>query len=170
VGTSPEASWTTGSSGPTHKTIGNFQHMSFLDSVRTCLRKYGDFSGRARPSEYWFWYLAVSAAYVVVFVAFLIPALITMDPVTEEPGVLGTIGMILWTILALGTVVPMISAAVRRLHDTGKSGWFFLLTFIPFAGGIIGIVLLAAGGEPGPNRFGPDPKGQTAPAQPAIAY
>jgi uncharacterized membrane protein YhaH (DUF805 family) len=128
--------------------------MSFLDSVRTCLRKYGDFSGRARPSEYWFWYLAVSAAYVVVFVAFMIPALITMDPVTVAPGVLGTIGMILWTILALGTVVPMISAAVRRLHDTGKSGWFFLLTFIPFAGVIIGIVLLAAGGEPGPNRFG----------------
>jgi uncharacterized membrane protein YhaH (DUF805 family) len=144
--------------------------MSFLDSVQTCLRKYGDFSGRARPSEYWFWYLAVAAAYTVVFVAFMIPALVTMDPVTQEPGVLGTIGSVLWIVIALGTVVPMISAAVRRLHDTGKSGWLYLLTFIPLVGGILGIVLLALPGQSGPNEYGPDPKGQTVPVQPAIAY
>lgn len=144
--------------------------MSFMDSVRTCLRKYADFSGRARRSEYWFWYLAVSAAYVVVFVALMIPALITMDPVTQEPGVLGTIGSVLLIVIGLGTAVPMISAAVRRLHDTGRSGWFYLLAFIPFIGGFIGIVLLAVDGEPGPNRFGPDPRFETAPAQPAIAY
>lgn len=140
--------------------------MSFMDSVRTCLRKYADFGGRARPSEYWFWCLAVLAAYGVVFVAFLVPALVTMDPVTQEPGVLGTIGSVLWLVIGLGTAVPLISAAVRRLHDTGRSGWFYLLTFVPLVGGVIGIVLLALPGQSGPNEYGPDPKGLAVPLPP----
>jgi uncharacterized membrane protein YhaH (DUF805 family) len=144
--------------------------MSFIESVRTCLRKYGVFSGRARPAEYWFWYLAVTAVYTVIFAALIVPALITMDPVTQEPGVLGTIGMSLWAVVALGTFVPLISAAIRRLHDTGRSGWFYLLNLVPFVGGIIVIVLLALPGEQGPNRFGPDPRLPTTPVQPALAY
>jgi uncharacterized membrane protein YhaH (DUF805 family) len=144
--------------------------MSFTDSVRTCLRRYGDFAGRAQPAEYWFWYLAVATAYTLVFVALIIPALITMDPVTEEPGVLGTVGMLLWVVIALATVVPTLAASVRRLHDTGRSGWFYLLSLIPFVGGIINIVLLVLPGETGPNRFGPDPKGQKVAVLPPLAY
>ncbi|WP_275001279.1 DUF805 domain-containing protein [Promicromonospora iranensis] len=144
--------------------------MSFFESVRTCLRKYGVFSGRARPAEYWFWYLAVMAVYAVIFATLIIPALVTMDPVTEEPGVLGTIGMSLWAIVAFATFVPLISAAIRRLHDTGRSGWFYLLNLVPFVGGIIVIVLLALPGENGPNRFGPDPRAQALPPQPVAYY
>ncbi|MFC4627883.1 DUF805 domain-containing protein [Promicromonospora alba] len=132
--------------------------MSLIDSVRTCLRKYGTFTGRARAAEYWLFYLALAIVNVVIFVALLLPALITMDPVTQEPGVLGMIGSTLLAIVMLGTLVPLLAAAVRRLHDTGKSGWFYLLCLVPFVGGIILIVLLALPGEPGPNRFGPDPK------------
>jgi len=144
--------------------------MSFTDSVRTCLRKYGDFSGRARPAEYWFWLLAVEAANLLVFVALILPALITMDPVTQEPGVLGALGMVLWVVIALATVVPTLAAAVRRLHDTGRSGWFYLLSFIPFVGGIIVLVLLVLPGEPGTNQFGPDPRAPRAPVLPPLAY
>lgn len=132
--------------------------MSLIDSVRTCLRKYGTFTGRARAAEYWLFYLALAIVNVVIFVALLLPALITMDPVTQEPGVLGMIGSTLLAIVMLGTLVPLLAAAARRLHDTGKSGWFYLLCLVPFVGGIILIVLLALPGEPGPNRFGPDPK------------
>lgn len=132
--------------------------MSLIDSVRTCLRKYGTFTGRARAAEYWLFYLALAIVNVVIFVALLLPALITMDPVTQEPGVLGMVGSTLLAIVMLGTLVPLLAAAVRRLHDTGRSGWFYLLCLVPFVGGIILIVLLALPGEPGPNRFGPDPK------------
>lgn len=132
--------------------------MSLIDSVRTCLRKYGSFTGRARAAEYWLFYLALAIVNVVIFVALLLPALITMDPVTQEPGVLGMVGSTLLAIVMLGTLVPLLAAAARRLHDTGRSGWFYLLCLVPFVGGIILIVLLALPGEPGPNRFGPDPK------------
>lgn len=132
--------------------------MSFTDSVRTCLRKYGVFSGRAQASEYWFFYLALAIVNIVIFAVFLIPALVTMDPVTQEPGVLGSIGSTLVGIIGLGAFVPLLAAGVRRLHDTGKSGWFYLLCLVPFVGGIVIIVLLALPGEPGPNRFGADPK------------
>ncbi|MFJ3406679.1 DUF805 domain-containing protein [Promicromonospora sp. NPDC090134] len=132
--------------------------MSIVDSVRTCLRRYADFTGRARASEYWFFYLALAIVNAVIFVALLIPALVMMDPVTQEPGVLGSIGSALVGIVALGAFVPLLAAGVRRLHDTGKSGWFYLLCLVPFVGGIIIVVLLALPGEPGPNRFGPDPR------------
>jgi uncharacterized membrane protein YhaH (DUF805 family) len=132
--------------------------MSLIDSVRTCLRKYGTFTGRAPAAEFWLFYLALAIVNAVIFVALLLPALITMDPVTQEPGVLGSIGSTLLAIVMLGTLVPLVAAAVRRLHDTGKSGWFYLLCLVPLIGGIVVIVLLALPGEPGPNRFGPDPK------------
>ncbi|MFD6447040.1 DUF805 domain-containing protein [Promicromonospora sp. NPDC060204] len=132
--------------------------MSIVESVRTCLRRYGDFTGRARASEYWFFYLALAIVNTVIFVVLLIPALVTMDPVTQEPGVLGSIGSALLGIVVLATFVPLLAAGVRRLHDTGKSGWFYLLCLVPFFGGIIIVVLLALPGEPGPNRFGPDPR------------
>lgn len=138
--------------------------MSLIDSVRTCLRKYGTFTGRAPAAEFWLFYLALAIVNAVIFVALLLPALITMDPVTQEPGVLGSIGSTLLAIVMLGTLVPVVAAAVRRLHDTGKSGWFYLLCLVPLVGAIALIVLLALPGEPGPNRFGPDPKAVPQPA------
>ncbi|MEV0889822.1 DUF805 domain-containing protein [Promicromonospora sp. NPDC050262] len=138
--------------------------MSILDAVQTCLRRYGDFTGRARASEYWFFYLALVIVNAVIFAVLLIPALVTMDPVTQEPGVLGSIGSALLGIVALAAFVPLLAAGVRRLHDTGKSGWFYLLYLVPFVGGIIIVVLLALPGEPGSNRFGPDPRGVPQPA------
>lgn len=132
--------------------------MSLIEAVTTCLRKYGTFSGRARASEYWFFVLGLAIVNAVIFVALLVPALATMDPVTQEPGVLGSIGSALVAIIVFGTLVPVIAAAVRRLHDTGKSGWLYLLILVPFVGSIIVLVLLALPGEPGPNRYGPDPR------------
>ncbi|WP_051433383.1 DUF805 domain-containing protein [Promicromonospora kroppenstedtii] len=132
--------------------------MTLVEAVRTCLRKYGVFTGRARAAEYWLFYLGLAIVNAVIFVALLLPALITMDPVTQEPGVLGSIGSSLVGVVALAAFVPLLAAGVRRLHDTGKSGWFYLLCLVPFVGGIVIIVLLALPGESGPNRFGPDPR------------
>ena len=81
------------------------------------LKKFADFKGRARRKEYWLFILLYSICY---FIAFLIDV---------ASGAL----IIFTTIVALGLLIPLISVAVRRLHDTDRSGWWFLLGFVPFA-------------------------------------
>lgn len=57
----------------------------------------------------------------------------------------------------LATIVPSLAVTIRRLHDTGKSGWWVLLGLIPFVGLVL-LVFLALDGEPGDNQYGPSPK------------
>ena len=59
-------------------------------------------------------------------------------------------------------LLPSIAVAVRRLHDTDRSGWWILLGFIPIIGGIVLLVFYVLEGTQGPNRFGPDPKAAAA--------
>ncbi|MFY7960951.1 MAG: DUF805 domain-containing protein, partial [Elsteraceae bacterium] len=60
---------------------------------------------------------------------------------------------------ALGMLIPTLAVLVRRLHDTNRSGWWFLLAFLPVIGQIWLFVLLVLDSHPGDNRFGPNPKG-----------
>jgi len=101
--------------------------MSLVDAVRSGLSKYATFEGRALRSEYWYFVLALILATVVA--------------------------EILDAIVALGTIVPSIAVACRRLHDTDRSGWWQLITFVPLIGTIVLIVWLASQGT-GDNRFG----------------
>jgi hypothetical protein len=77
-------------------------------------------------------------------------------------GILGT-GSVLRLLFALAIFLPGLAVAVRRLHDTGRSGWWLLLSFIPIVGAIILIVWLATDGDPNPNMHGPSPKGVSGP-------
>lgn len=127
--------------------------MDFMTSIKTCFSKYFDFSGRARRSEYWWFYL-------FVFVLGLIPFV---------------------NLLTLATIIPTFAAGARRLHDTDRSGWWQLIAVpgavlataggamenaallyagiaLSVAGIIALIVWLASDSQPGPNRFGPSPK------------
>ena len=115
--------------------------MSLPDAVRTCLTKYVDFSGRARRSEYWWFALSV-------FIVYLFASLL---------GRAVGAGVILADLVAIGLFLPGLAVAVRRLHDTDRSGWFYLISLIPLVGGIILIVFLCQGSSPGSNRFGPSP-------------
>ncbi len=65
---------------------------------------------------------------------------------------------IVLALLGLVFLIPNIAVAVRRFHDQDKSGWFYLLNFIPYLGGLIVLVFMCLEGTRGPNRFGPDPK------------
>lgn len=122
--------------------------MSFTEAVRTCFSKYVDFTGRASRPEYWWFVLS----YLVVYLAAAM-----LDAAIGTGGVLaGLVG--------LAYLLPMLAAGVRRLHDTGRSGWWLLLPLVPIVGSIVLIVFLASPGEPGPNRFGPPPG--EAPARP----
>ncbi|MBZ9645862.1 DUF805 domain-containing protein [Streptomyces sp. PSKA30] len=115
--------------------------MSFADAARTCLTaKYATFSGRARRAEYW-WFsvLYTSATVVLVGISFAI----------EVP---------LLSVLLLPFIVPMLSVSVRRLHDTGKSGWRMLIALIPVVGPIVYLVGMAVDSAPSANQYGPSPK------------
>ena len=119
--------------------------MDFQTAVKSVFYKYADFSGRARRSEYW---------YFVLF-NFLVSLVIS-----------GLGGMIFrtWLVNALSglyslcVIVPALAVLVRRLHDTGKSGWFALFVLIPAVGALIEIYFLVQDSQPGNNLYGPNPK------------
>lgn len=123
------------------------------------LKKYATFEGRARRKEFWFFVL-------FNFLAML--ALSIIDAVTgaysEELG----IGL-LSGLYALAVFIPSIAVTVRRLHDTDRSGWWILLSFIPLIGAIVLLVFEVLDSTPGDNRFGPNPKGVPGPGAVAPA-
>ncbi len=115
--------------------------MTFTEAVSTCLSKYADFTGRARRSEYWWFYLftlVVSWGLFAFSVAFS-------------------------TLASIALLLPSLAAAVRRLHDTNRSGWFLLIALIPFLGVVILIVWLATEGDAGTNQYGESPKAEPLP-------
>ncbi len=111
-------------------------------AVKTCLSKYADFNGRAARPEFW-WFMLF---WVVVL------------------AVTGLVSKYLYGIAGLALLLPGLAAGSRRLHDTGKSGWFQLIGLIPFIGTLILIYLMAQPGEPAANQYGNPP--DTAPLAP----
>ena len=112
------------------------------------LKKYVDFSGRARRREYWMFVLFnILISLVLTIVDFMLGT---------YNGRLG-IGL-LGGIYACAVVIPGIAVTVRRLHDTDRSGWWILIVLIPIIGPIVLLVFMLIDGTPGPNRFGPSPK------------
>ena len=112
--------------------------MTFSESVSTCLKKYFVFEGRASRSEYWWFQLIVSPSYYI-------------STFMQNELAYFFLGITLFTL------IPAISAGVRRLHDTNRSGFFLLLSFIPFIGGLILLFFFIAEGTKGKNKFGPNP-------------
>ena len=100
---------------------------------------YVNFSWRANKAEYWYFVLgSVILSVLINIIGAILP---------------DTIGMILSGALSLGLMLPAIGAAVRRLHDVNKSGWFLLITLIPLAGLYL-IYVLVQPGDQGPNQYG----------------
>ncbi|KDN79142.1 DUF805 domain-containing protein [Streptomyces olindensis] len=106
------------------------------------LKKYATFSGRARRQEYWMFTLISSLIYVVLMV---------IDISTLGTGVIAVI-------YELAVLLPSLAVAVRRLHDTERSGWWLLIALIPLVGAIILLVFLASDSKGEANGYGPNPK------------
>ena len=107
----------------------------FLDA----LQRYADFSGRATRTEYW------------MYILFYIIILIVLSAVDWVLGI-GVLGIL----FTLGLLIPSIAIAARRLHDTGRSGWWQLVALVPLIGGLVLIVLLVLDSDDD-NEYGPDP-------------
>ncbi len=108
----------------------------FVDAMK----KYVDFSGRATRTQYWM--------YILIFMVIYI-ALAVLD------SVLGT--FFIAAIFNLVCLLPSISVAARRLHDTGRTGWWQLIILIPLIGAIVLLVFLVQDSH-GDNEYGANPK------------
>lgn len=106
------------------------------------LKNYAGFSGRARRTEYW----------MFVLVNFIIS--VVLNILATWAKVFSLIDLL----YALAVLIPSLAVGVRRLHDTGRTGWWLLIGLIPIIGTIILIVFLATDGQPGGNEYGPNPK------------
>ena len=115
--------------------VGSAKRVGFLDAVKSYFIHYADFNGRSRRSEYW---------WVCLFN-------------TIVGGVIGTILPDFAWIWTLVTLVPTMALVVRRLHDVGKRGWFYLWFLLPLAGPIIILVQLLKDSA-ADNQWGPNPK------------
>ena len=109
------------------------------------LQKYTDFSGPATRTEFWLWFL--------IHFSILIGIAIVTNIVQKPFGVLpGT----LFLLYGLATLIPHLAVTARRLHDTGRSGWWILVSLVPFFGFIILLILLMLGSDDD-NEYGPRP-------------
>jgi uncharacterized membrane protein YhaH (DUF805 family) len=106
------------------------------------LKQYAVFQGRARRKEYW------------MFTLFSVLATIVCSIID---GILGI--MLLMPLYSLAVLLPSIGVAIRRLHDTGRSGWWILISLVPAVGGIILLIFLCLDSEAGDNAYGANPKG-----------
>jgi uncharacterized membrane protein YhaH (DUF805 family) len=124
--------------------------MSFSQAVSSVLlNKYATFSGRARRSEYWWWYLFVTIVFVVA------GALDQAIGLTYSDLTLG--GGWLATIAGLVFLIPNLAVGVRRLHDTGRTGWWLLIGLVPVIGFVVLLYFFILDSE-NDNQYGPYPK------------
>tara|TARA_B100001971_G_C18102402_1_gene489613 strand:+ start:433 stop:840 length:408 start_codon:yes stop_codon:yes gene_type:complete len=113
---------------------------------------YANFEGRARRQEYWMFVL-----FNLIFIIAIALVSGVLAGLLDAPGF-----MFLYIIYVLAVFIPSLAVAVRRLHDVGKSGWFYLISLIPLIGGIWLFVLFVTEGDKGANQYGPDPKAPNA--------
>jgi uncharacterized membrane protein YhaH (DUF805 family) len=105
---------------------------------------YANFNGRARRKELWMF---------VLFNMLISLALQIVVGMISPEAMLVVVGL-----YSLAVIVPSIAVAVRRLHDVGKSGWWYFIALVPLIGSIWLLVLFVTDGNKGANEFGEDPK------------
>lgn len=123
---------------------------------KVVLENYANFSGRARRAEYWYFTLGQLCLAVPFYLLGFAGGL-------NESGALSILGFSLYGLIILGTIIPTLAVAVRRLHDTNKSGWYYFIGLIPFIGGIILLVWFFTEGDRFTNQYGNDPKNPDGP-------
>ena len=157
--------------------------IGFGAAVKRFFTKYATFDGRASRGEYWWAYL-FNAIVALVLYGVVIIGIVSASSAgsadssaatTPQFGALLYVPSSLLSLFFLGTIVPYLAVAVRRLHDTGRSGWSILFGFIPLVGGIILLVFFVSATTPAAEQYGPPrpqhpPQGYGAPGPYGQAY
>ena len=115
---------------------------------KVVFENYANFNGRARRSEYWYFALM---NLIILVIATVLDSVLGFNFAPLPYGYL-------YVLVALATFIPGLAVAVRRLHDVGKSGWFYFIVLIPIVGAIWLLVLFFTEGNKGENQYGSDPK------------
>lgn len=148
--TTPTTSTQTKASAPSPTTINSNQENStkattnkvesiltdYQQAILTCFKKFADFKGRARRSEFWY------------FELFCVLMSLAFSFISEDAA----------TIVMLITLIPNIAVSVRRLHDIGRSGWWMLIALVPIVGILLLLFWATQEGEPTTNAYGESPK------------
>jgi uncharacterized membrane protein YhaH (DUF805 family) len=116
--------------------------MSFSEAVKSGFDHYVKFDGRASRPAFWWWYLFQIIAMVGAYIV---------------DAILGT--GFFYYIAALALILPSLSVAIRRLHDTDRSGWWILIGLIPLIGFIVLLIFYLEKSNEGENKYGPNPQG-----------
>jgi uncharacterized membrane protein YhaH (DUF805 family) len=145
--------------------------MTLGQAVKTVLvTKYATFDGRATRSEYW-WY---QLCWMICGALLLIPMVVALASTPTDGNMTGTsqtvffAGLAVFGVFVLATLVPGLAVTVRRLHDVGMSGWMYLISLVPYAGGLFLLVAACLDSKPA-NKWGPNPKDPHA-ASPYAQY
>lgn len=116
------------------------------------LKKYSVFIGRARRREYWIFFLINCVITLFVF------SVLALSYFISDIKVFMSFISGFYFLYIFAITIPGIAVLVRRLHDTGRTGWWWLIGFVPFIGSIILFIFLIQNSYPKENRYGPNPK------------
>ena len=114
--------------------------MTFSESISTCFKKYFVIKGRASKSEFWWFQLLWSASFFIMFIF----------EGTEQ------VTYFFYGIIVI-IFIPLFTVGVRRLHDTGKSGFYYFWSLVPFIGSFIVLAFMLGDGTKGRNQYGDNP-------------
>ena len=114
--------------------------MTFTESISTCFKKYFVIQGRASKSEFWWFQLLWSASFFIMFIF-----------EGSEP-----VAYFFYGIIVI-IFIPLFTVGVRRLHDTGKSGFYYFWSLVPFIGSLIVLAFMLGDGTKGRNQYGDNP-------------
>ena len=141
--------------------------VGFGEAIRRAFAGWGDYKSRSTVAEYWWFVLFSVIIGIPMYVLFLVAVGSSFSTTTAADGTPtitsnGVSGLGLLTLFLLGVVYVVLffvglALAVRRLHDTDRSGWWYLISLVPF-GSIVLLVFFVGASTPGPNRFGPVPQ------------
>lgn len=148
--------------------------MNFVEAVKTCLSKYATFNGRARRSEFWWFYLltCIPGFLMSLLMQWKLAKIAEIEAMAyqdlgryqevlaqaESYDAIFMAGSVILGLISLALFIPSLAAWVRRLHDVGKSGHMLWLILVCGIGGLIPLFMCIGDSKPGPNQYGPNPK------------
>lgn len=138
--------------------------MTFTGAIRSALSQYATFRGRASRAEFWWFALFVVLGNAVLFVVdgLIVGPVFGYRPFSLEGAQPAE------SLFTLAVLIPGLAVGARRMHDTGRSGWWLLVNLVPVLGWLVYLYFAIQPGEPAINAYGSPPPSEASAARPPI--